>query len=416
MGALYYRAVYEVAGLQPFAFRVVTYVLFCLNAVLAFFLVQRLTASREIAFLTILIWCYHHRFFDLFNNNGTVYDVLCFTWYVGALLFYVQIRQSGRHLRWYEVIAFLFLFVAALNAKEMGITLPAVVIAYELIYRPRPVGGTWIRPATAVAVMAALAIAAGAAVTKPGKGSLFYGNAAYVQHLTVRQFFINQRHMLDDLTLHESGYIKTSYVAMAWALLIAGAFIARRKYVWFALAFLLITPLPVAFIQARGFFTMYLPYLGWAMYTAALIVLVRGWMWRRIWNRPPIPAGALEPERIATAALLALALLQWKSVDPYTLEFNKEPDREQIRRTIADLEHMRPCPAKGGRVLFLNDRWQEKGFGAVFATRLVCHNPDLEVDLAWNLAEAERDIDWSRYTYVLDYESGRLVRRNGSPC
>ena len=43
-----------------------------------------------------LISAYHARFADLYYNIGTIYDLLCFSFFYGAFLYYVKIRQSGR--------------------------------------------------------------------------------------------------------------------------------------------------------------------------------------------------------------------------------------------------------------------------------------------------------------------------------
>jgi hypothetical protein len=64
-------------------------------------------------------------------------------------------------------------------------------------------------------------------------------------------------------------------------------------------------------------------------------------------------------------------------------------------------------------VLFLHDRWPAGQYGAVFAARLVCNDPDLAVDLAWILEDYHKPIDASKYNYVIDYRDGQIVV--GSP-
>lgn len=51
MGALYYRSVFEVAGLNPLGFRLVTYAFLYLNILLLILVVRRLTGSSEIALI-----------------------------------------------------------------------------------------------------------------------------------------------------------------------------------------------------------------------------------------------------------------------------------------------------------------------------------------------------------------------------
>jgi hypothetical protein len=50
----------------------------------------------------------------------------------------------------------------------------------------------------------------------------------------------------------------------------------------------LLTPLSVIFIPYRGFFVMYLPLAGWAMFAAALMAGGCNGLWTHVWKRPPL--------------------------------------------------------------------------------------------------------------------------------
>ena len=76
---------------------------------------------------------------DLYQNDGTVYDILCFTFFYSALATYVNVRRTGQAFTMGQALRFLGLSVLALNSKEMAATLPVVLWAFELIYwRPPP--------------------------------------------------------------------------------------------------------------------------------------------------------------------------------------------------------------------------------------------------------------------------------------
>ena len=71
---------------------------------------------------------------DLYQNDGTVYDILCFTFFYSALATYVNVRRTGQAFTIGQALRFLGLSVLALNSKEMAATLPVVLWAFELIY------------------------------------------------------------------------------------------------------------------------------------------------------------------------------------------------------------------------------------------------------------------------------------------
>ena len=408
LGELYYDAVYKCFGLDPLAFRVVTYLFMALNLVLAFLLARRLAFSTEVAFLTTLFWCYHHRLTDIYFNNGTVYDVICFTFYAAALWYYVGIRQSGRDLRWYQSVVVVLLFSAALNAKEVAATLPVILIIFEIVYACPTGRRPWRSSGALSAILATLVLAGIAAVVKPGPDSDFYGNPAYRQNFAWLQYLTNNGRFLDDLTLHRHGFFSpalTVGVLVAVAIL---SLITRRKHLIFAALFAIVTPLPVSFIPVRGFYSVYIAYFGWALLASGWIMLAREWLWpTRLRLRAVVP--------IATAGALMFAFIRWQKRDPIVFDtnFRKDAARERIRLTILDLQRVRPCPPRGGRVLFLHDRWPAGQYGAVFAARLVCNDPDLAVDLAWILEDYHKPIDASKYNYVIDYRDGQIVV--GSP-
>lgn len=401
VGSLYYRIVYEFAGLSPLPFRLVTYGFLLVNTGLALALARRLSGSWEVAWAAALFWCYHPRFRDLYENNGTIYDILCFTAFGAALLLYTAARQQGRDLRWREALAVVLLFIAALNSKEMAATLPVILIAYEAAFKP---GGR--KRGTTAAILLCLGIAAGAALSKARDGSAFHGVEAYQVHFTVRQFFFNHRHYLHDLLIVPDSWVNTAKVVGLWTALLAAGIVTRRRTLTFAALFLIITPTPVIFIAPRNFFAMYLPYFGWALYAATALVAAKDRFLSRRRQQ-------LVPEYAYAAMLVVMlaALRLWQSADPSLREPDRSAgDRQRIEQTIADVRSVHPCPAPGGRVLFLKDRWQDDNWGALMATRLVCHAPDLDVDLAWVLRAWHRPLDPQLYSYVVDYDHNHIIR------
>src|SRR6202035_44984 len=82
-----------------------------------------------------LLISYHGSFISLYFDTGYVYDVLCYLFYFATLLFYLRVRSRARPPRWWELVILSALYICALNAKEMAVTLPVSLLLYEWFYR-----------------------------------------------------------------------------------------------------------------------------------------------------------------------------------------------------------------------------------------------------------------------------------------
>ena len=114
------------------------YAILLLNIWLAFRFVEMLTESTEIAALAAFVFSYHNHFMDLYQNGGTIYELLCFAFYIAALTGYIAVRRTGSSLSFLQTLVLAALSIAALNSKEMAVTLPLALWAYELVWWPPP--------------------------------------------------------------------------------------------------------------------------------------------------------------------------------------------------------------------------------------------------------------------------------------
>ena len=132
VGALFYRALFAAFGFNPLPYRIACFAILSANLALLYVLCLKLSHSREVAALACLLGAYHAHLADLYYSTGTVFDLLCFLFYFGALALYIQVRE--RAIRW--LILVLALYLCALGAKEMAVTLPLFLVLYDLIYYP----------------------------------------------------------------------------------------------------------------------------------------------------------------------------------------------------------------------------------------------------------------------------------------
>src|SRR5439155_19944588 len=147
-------------------------------------------------------------------NTAFIYDVLCGLFYFAAFAVYVRTRRRGESLSGRQIAGFLVLFLCSLNSKEMAVSLPAMLIAYEWIYhRPTKLAlGRW--PA---------AMALSAALTLLYLCGRFFGSHAlarlpgYVPVFSLDRVEAFQRDTLRDLLF--LGSLSRPQIAAVWALI-----------------------------------------------------------------------------------------------------------------------------------------------------------------------------------------------------
>jgi hypothetical protein len=160
-GAALYRLIFDLFGLNFLPFRIAVQVMLLVNLYLIWRLAKILSGSTEIGAVAALLYSFHGRLTGIYLNNGTIYDVLCATLTLAALLYYVSIRESGRRLRGQQWVWLYLLFTFALNAKEMAAVIPVLLFLYEAFYHGRSM-----RPLAPIVLTAATLIAAGFSSTR----------------------------------------------------------------------------------------------------------------------------------------------------------------------------------------------------------------------------------------------------------
>jgi hypothetical protein len=371
LGSAFYRIVYLCAGLHPLPFRVVTYALMLVNVWLVYRLAKMLTRSAELALLAALLWSHHKRLMNIYLNNGTVYDVLCVTFFCLALELYISSRERCGGLYGWRIAAFFALFVLALNSKEMAVTLPAILFAYELIYHPPESSWIqWLLRRRAAVIAALMAIVATYAKTSPH--SSFAGVPGYAVHLSAGQFLVTTRLLIAQLFLLPLDALTNAQVIVLFAVVWTIAIASGSKALRFAAAFLTLAPLPVNFIPARGFFAMYLPYIGWAMLAAVALVGIK--------DRLPVAKRSWATPALMLAAAAAVLALQ---------SGDQERGFDQLDNMQIRIGHLTPSLARiaagvprDGKILFLNDAFPADSFAPMWAAQLRFRSAHITVDRA----------------------------------
>ena len=142
MGGIFYLPLLQCFGLNPLPYHAAMLAILLGNLYLVYRFARRIGCGELQAGLATLIVAYHAGLSMLYYSTAYIYDVLCFSFYMGAFLGYARVRSQGRLLRGGETALVVGLYLCALDSKEMALTLPIVLLAYELIYHRPAVWST----------------------------------------------------------------------------------------------------------------------------------------------------------------------------------------------------------------------------------------------------------------------------------
>jgi hypothetical protein len=276
-GALYYLPLYHFFSLNPQPYRLVQVGILTLSFPVVYYLARLLASSRSVAFLAVLALCCHAALAHLVFIGSFIYDVLCGFFYFAALTYYVYVREREIALRPVQLLGFLALYVFALNSKEMAVTLPLIVLIYEALKRPR--FEKWKQFVHSNWRFAIPALIAGLLTIPYIYGKTLGSNAlarvsgyrpSYSWHrfTTANAHFLNEVFYLpNSKTYHLGG----GMLLATWAAVFAYAFLRRDRMLQLMAFWIVITPLPLAFVPLRGGACLYIPLFGWAMVVAKLV-------------------------------------------------------------------------------------------------------------------------------------------------
>ncbi len=367
LGGLFYVAIYRCLGFDPLPFRIACFGLLAFNLALLWRFTFRLSASREVAFLALILASYHAWFVDLYYSTGTVYDLLCYAFYLGAFNLYLGIRAQGRAPAWRHVAIVAALYACALNAKEMAATMPVLLAAYEFIYHRRD-----LRAGSRGVLVTGLLTLPYVIGKLTGAGSLVENPAFHVTVSPGR--YLHTFHLYLNPLLYQEHVFRDPNTVQLLLAMLALALWQRSRPLLFAWCFLLVSLLPVAFIAHYSAFFLYLPMAGWSLYAAVLLAMARRFL-----------AGLLSV-RLQIASVVALPVLLALFLAPHHRRESAKTLRifESVqppsRQLAAELLCLRPDLPHGARVLFVDDPFPRNEYFLLFLTRLLYRDMGITVD------------------------------------
>jgi len=322
----------------------------------------------------------------------------------------------------------LCLFVAALNSKEIAVSLPFAFLLFEWFwYRPsdfrlRTLAG-WFAGPGRTSLLAALIDLIYIVGKLTGAQSITI-NPAYRPHLSGVLYLQNYSHYLSQLT-----YAQRELPAAAMLILLCGivvaSFISSQRHLKWAAFMILLAFLPLAFILPRGVSALYVPALPWALWTAGMAVAVRaifaqclsrcaGWL-SAAFHKPGVAFWL----HLATQAALAGVVTLWLAplhalVFSHALLFAH--NAQNANRLYHDqIRMLLPALPRGGCALVLNDPYPEGVFTAMFLIHLTSGDLTMTVHLAKLAGPEGLTLDPKDYDAVLDFVPNQFVLRRGPP-
>jgi hypothetical protein len=407
MGALFYMPLLHYFHLNPRPYHIVAVALLAL----AIYFIYRLGALLDenlIAWLVTFLACYHAGIANLYYNTSFIYDVLCGLFYFAAFAYYVRIREAGRPLSARETAVFLALFLGALDSKEMAVSLPPMLLAYEWFYhRPKRLGlngiVAWIRgPGLVAAISTGLTF-----LSLCGK---FFGPNAlskspgYVPVFSLARIDAFQRDTLRDLLF--LGNLSGPHIIAVWALITYLVWRRNRPVLRFCWVWVLVTPLPIEFLLGRGGACLFIPFFGFAV-LAAVIFLDLSRAVAAFLAREPI--FRLAGECGLLCIIIAAGCLYWASYNRHLKQSFVKPSMAAAGALTWDvIQQVRALNLRAGQnatVSFLNDPFE--GYDMLFIGELWFDNPTVTVWLESHQHHTPEELAHAEHLY--EFRNGKLA-------
>jgi hypothetical protein len=418
-GGLFYRTIHSIWLFNPLPFRLgVLAILYC-NLLLLYRVAARL-ASREAGLLAVLCMGVHGAMVSLYFDTGMVYDVLVFFFYFLTLEIYLAIRMNGRLPSRLQLLGLVTLYILALNAKEIAVSLPFAVLMYEVVWHPPAGWGKrdifrWLSREGSFGVLASLVTGVAVIGKMYGADSLLK-HPMYQPHISVDHYLSNYSVYIKLLSYESIDLSATGTAVLLIAMALCAAMLRDRRLIW-ATAFLLVAVMPIAFIQPRNLFAFYIPAAGWSLYAAVLAIRILDFMVKAVCRFvTPGKANAIGCTTgwlttAGHAALLVGATLWLLPLHAKWMNFARpiiHGDQNRNRQYCAQIHELLPTLPPHAYLRFINDPYPADAYSLLFLVRLSYNDRTIQIDRpnVQPLATLPK-----AFNYTLDFVNNSFILR-----
>lgn len=387
------KGLWELFGLHPRPYRVFCFGLLLLNLWLAIRLFEAASGSWKAALFGGLFFSYHAQLQNLYFNTGTIYDLLCFTFFAAALLVFPARHEQDSAFGCRPAALCAILAALAAGSKETAAALPLMLGAAALAYRAGR--STW--KAAALAALSCWAVL-GWTLWRAPMGA----NPAYRPEFSLAVLNARWKLLTADLLYRGPDWSPAAAWSLSAAALLAALWL-RRPAAWLALALITIVPLPMLFLPQRSFYAFYIPYAGWCLLAGMLLERLSGRLLPRHWLMPVL----------ACAALAAALAPQHRWLSAWIRQHYFAPYESRVVAPGNVLRRNLPPLPRGAAIYFVDDPLpsaEEEPHLLAFLCRLKTRDPDLAVWRARNPGQCVPESGWGRFAAVFRLTQTELVR------
>jgi hypothetical protein len=400
LGAAIYLGLYAMFGFDPTALYILNWALLMGNAVLAYRFFREVANTQMEGLLALSLILIHGNFFLLYINAGTIYDRLWFTFTAIGLTLYIRTRKSKPSISVWRAILIWLCCAFAMDSKEGGLALPALLAGYECVYvlpnawESRSVRA-WFRtvaPVHSVLLLTTVAFIMGRVYRTPSLTA-----TAYRPHLSLATGLPTLAKYLKLLT-YDGVPFSAVGAGITVALMLLLAFLLRNRAMTFGLIIFLACLAPLLSIPAREGYALYVPSLGLGLYFAALI----GELIRRV---SPAEERTRRSVEVSVTATVAALILLWHG--RHFPKFPNAKDSAYYRMPVQFRQDYPHLPA-GSKILFVNDNFGPDTYDPLFILRLLYRDRTMEVRrlAAYPDQAPPKDRPWS-FDHVFALAGGR---------
>lgn len=403
-GAFLYLGFYHWFGMHPAPFKILALVLLVLNLAIALFVVRTLFHSTALAALAGVLITYHAAETQLYYSFGTIYDITCFTFMYGALGLFIFVREQGKVPDARLVVILALLQIGALDAKEMAVSLPLIILLYEAIASPEARKSDFDPHAWAAPILQGFFVL----VYVIGKGnSALEQNLLYHPQVSPHKYLESMSYYLD-LIFYQKHFFAAKGAALFLGAGLVSALVLRSRLMFFGWTWFLTALLPLNFIADRAGFVLYIPLLGLAV---ALVALVRD-LFLRLPSRIRVGNAAVlvGPEGLIFFLVVVMLLFRLDRREKLIADPEEKRPLFLHQQFAADLITETPNPKPHARLLFLNDPFPDDSWSTLFLPSL------LRRDMTLSAARGRQNFlvltaaVLPQYDEIYDYTEPHLTR------
>jgi tetratricopeptide (TPR) repeat protein len=131
---IFYSGIYHLFGLNRFWYHFINIAIFCINAILVYFLIFTISRNRLASFLAALFFLSHPIYASSVTYISGLADPLMGVFLCLCLILTIRYPEYEGYKRAFLYFGALMSFILALLSKELSVVFPLILIIYDLIF------------------------------------------------------------------------------------------------------------------------------------------------------------------------------------------------------------------------------------------------------------------------------------------